>query len=142
MVNQPDDTDAASILSVGNRLFETVEHGNLDELHDIFAPGAGVWHNTDNSITDIPTTIENLKKIRGSAAVFRYDDIRRLPTPEGFVQQHTLLIEMADGRVIRDICCCICRVKDGRITHMDAYHDSAATGAMAHKANEAGTSVG
>lgn len=142
MVNQMGGNDTASVLAVGNRLFETVGHGNLDELHDIFAPGAGVWHNTDNSLTDIPTTIENLKKIRGSADLFRYEDIRRLPTPDGFVQQHTLVIKMADGRVINDMCCCICTVKDGRITHMEAYHDSAATGAMAHKNSEVATSDG
>lgn len=126
--------DNAPALAAGKRLFDTVETGTLEDLHDIFAPGAVVWHNTDDALTDIPTTISNLKKIRESASEFRYEDIRRKPTPDGFVQQHTLIVKMPDGRAIHDMCCCICIVEGDRITRMDAYHDSAATGAMAHKA--------
>lgn len=121
-------------LDAGQRLFDTVEHGDLAELSSIFAVGALVWHNTDDTFTDIPTTIRNLRKIRESATVFSYRDIRRSPTPDGFVQQHTLIVALPDGRRIEDRCCCICVVRNGRIEQMDAYHDSAATGAMAHKA--------
>lgn len=120
-------------LKAGERLFHTVEHGDLDDLRHIFADGAMVWHNTDEQLTDVETSISNLRKIRSSAKLFHYADIRREPTPSGFVQQHTLMVEMPDGRIIRDLCCCICRVENGRIAHMDAYHDSAATGAMAHR---------
>lgn len=120
-------------LKAGERLFHTVEHGDLEDLRLIFAEGAMVWHNTDEKLTDVETSISNLRRIRSSARVFHYADIRRQPTPGGFVQQHTLIVEMPDGRTIRDLCCCICRVEQGRIAHMEAYHDSAATGAMAHK---------
>jgi ketosteroid isomerase-like protein len=109
-------------------------------LRQIFAEGAVVWHNTDEALTDVETTISNLRKIRASASVFHYADIHREPTTSGFVQQHTLIVEMRDGRRIRDLCCCICRVDMGRITHMDAYHDSVATGAMAHKSEFVGGS--
>ena len=126
-------SDAQASLDAGERLFSTVEHGDLETLRDIFADGAVVWHNTDEKLTDVETTIRNLKNIRGVATEFRYVDIKREPTPTGFVQQHTLLITTPDGRHIRDLCCCVCRVENGRIAHMDAYHDSAATGAMPHK---------
>lgn len=120
-------------LAAGERLFETVEHGNLDDLRDIFAPGAMVWHNTDEKLVDVDTTIANLRAIRGSSRLFHYTDIKREPTPSGFVQQHTLLIETVDGRQVRDLACCICRVENGRIAHMDAYHDSAVTHALVHR---------
>jgi ketosteroid isomerase-like protein len=120
-------------LAAGERLFHTVEHGDLEDLWEIFGDGAMVWHNTDEKLTDVATSIRNLRKIRESATEFRYVDIKRQPTPSGFVQQHTLLLSMPDGRQIRDLCCCVCEVEGGRITRMDAYHDSAATGAMAHK---------
>ena len=127
-----------SALNAAHRLFDTVQTGDLEDLHTIFSDGAQVWHNTDDALTDIPTTITNLRKIRESAVVFSYEDIRRSPTPDGFVQQHTLIVELPDGRRIEDRCCCICTVHDGRIERMDAYHDSAATGAMAHKAAASG----
>ncbi|MCM8731616.1 nuclear transport factor 2 family protein [Hephaestia sp. GCM10023244] len=123
----------AAALAAGERLFHTVEHGDLEDLREIFTDTAVVWHNTDEKLTDVETTISNLKKIRSSATVFQYTDIRREPTPNGFVQQHVLIVEMADGRRMRDLACCICRVEKGRIAHMDAYHDSAVVDAMAHK---------
>jgi ketosteroid isomerase-like protein len=128
------DNDAA--LAAGERLFHTVEHGDLNELREIFSDGAMVWHNTDEKLTDVETTIANLEKIRSGASVFRYTDVKREPTPSGFVQQHTLIIEMPDGRSMRDLACCICRVEDGRIAHMDAYHDSAVTHGLVHRKPE------
>jgi ketosteroid isomerase-like protein len=125
-------------LAAGERLFDTVEHGDLEELRHIFADGAMVWHNTDEKLTDVETTIRNLQTIRSGAKVFRYTDIRREPTPGGFVQQHLLIVEMADGRSMRDLACCVCRVEDGRIAHMDAYHDSAVVNGMAHRKPAAG----
>jgi ketosteroid isomerase-like protein len=125
--------DAQASLDAGEKLFWTVEHGDLEDLRNIFADGAVVWHNTDGGLTDVATTIRNLAKLRTEATVFKYVDIRRAPTPTGFVQQHTLLVSTPAGRNIRDMCCCVCRVENGRIAHMDAYHDSAATGAMPHK---------
>jgi ketosteroid isomerase-like protein len=127
------DPRAAAALAAGERLFHVVEHGDLDELRDIFAAGAMVWHNTDERLVDVETTIANLRKLRASATVFRYTDVRREPTPSGFVQQHVLIIGLPDGREVRDLACCVCRVEDGRIAHMDAYHDSAATHGLAHR---------
>lgn len=127
--------NAQASLDAGERLFSTVEHGDLEALRDIFADGAAVWHNTDEKLTDIDSTIRNLHRIRSTATEFRYTDVQREPTPNGFVQQHTLIVKTPDGLNIRDLCCCVCRVENGRITRMDAYHDSAATGAMPHKSN-------
>jgi ketosteroid isomerase-like protein len=123
-------------LAAGERLFHTVEHGDLAELREIFTDGAMVWHNTDEKLTDVETTIRNLEKIRAGATVFHYTDVRREPIPSGFVQQHLLIVEMADGRSMRDLACCICRVEDGRIAHMDAYHDSAVVNGMVHRKAE------
>ena len=128
-------------MQAGERLFWTVEHGDLEELRNIFAEGAMVWHNTDEKLTDVETSISNLRKIRTTATEFRYVDIEREPTPSGFVQRHTLIVGMPDGRRIRDLCCCLCKVEAGRITRMDAYHDSAATGAMPHHAPAAGSAA-
>lgn len=129
--------NADEALKAGERLFWTVEHGDLEDLRNIFAEGAVVWHNTDDKLTDVETTIRNLTVLRSQALELRYTEIRREPTPTGFVQQHVLIVRNPDGRRIRDMCCCVCRVENGRIAHMDAYHDSAATGVMPHRAGAA-----
>jgi ketosteroid isomerase-like protein len=130
-------SDAQASLDAGERLFSTVEHGDLEDLRNIFAEGAVVWHNTDEKLVDVETSIRNLHAIRSVATEFRYIDIKREPTPSGFVQQHTLIVKTPDGRNIRDLCCCVCKVESGRVTRMDAYHDSAATGGMPHKSPHA-----
>ena len=126
-------SDPTTAMAAGERLFRIVEEGDLAELREVFTPDAQVWHNTDDRLVDVETTIANLAKLRASAAALRYTEVRRVPTPDGFVQQHDLLVEMRDGRVVVDRACCVCRVEDGRVAWMDAYHDSAVTHAMAHR---------
>jgi ketosteroid isomerase-like protein len=112
-------------LSAADRLFTAVEKGELEELRNIFAQDAKIWHNTDNRSIDVSTSIRSIRAIQRSATEFRYTDIRRGPLPTGFVQQHVLMIRLANGQLIADRACCICSVVAGRIAHMDAYHDSA-----------------
>ena len=119
--------NAEASLKAGERLFSVVENGDLEELWTIFSDGAQVWHNSDDKLTSVAQSIKNLRAIKEAAEIFEYKDIRRAPTPTGFVQQHVLYVKMKDGREIHDRCACVCRVENGRIAHMDAYHDSAAT---------------
>ena len=118
--------NAKESLAAGERLFSAVEHGDLEDLWTIFADDAAVWHNTDDKLTSVEQSIRNLRAIKDAATEFRYTNVRREPTPTGFVQQHVLVMRMKDGQEIHDRCCCVCRVESGRIAHMDAYHDSAA----------------
>lgn len=124
--------NAQTALEACERLFWICEHGDLEDLRSVLADDAVVWHNTDELLNDVDKTIRTLATIRGAARTLRYVDVSRAPTPTGFVQQHTLVVEMPD-RSIRDLCCCIGWVENGRITRIDAYHDSAATGVMPHK---------
>jgi ketosteroid isomerase-like protein len=117
--------DPAISLLAAERLFSSVEKGDVDTLREIFAPDAWIWHNSDNKKMTVEHSIKSIRAIQKSASEYRYTEIRRLPTPEGFVQQHVLLITLKTGQSIADRACCVCSVKDGRIGHMDAYHDSA-----------------
>ena len=116
---------AQAALQAGERLLQVVEHGDMDDLRQVFTEGAMVWHNTDDKLVDVEQSIRNLRAIKAISTDFRYIDVKREPTPTGFVQQHTLVIKTIDGQDIRDMACCVCRVENGRIAHMDAYHDSA-----------------
>lgn len=116
---------ADEALEAAERLFTAVEAGRVDELRTIFAEDAGIWHNTDNKTIGVEDSIKSIKGILSASDEYRYTEIKREPTPKGFVQQHVLLITLKNGTRIVDRACCVCGVKDGRITHMDAYHDSA-----------------
>ncbi|MBX3482386.1 hypothetical protein [Phenylobacterium sp.] len=123
---------AKAPLDACEKLFSICETGDLDDLRGVLAHGAVVWHNTDEMLVDVEGTVRTLKAIRGAASEFRYVDVNREPPPTSFVQQHTLIVK-TPNRSIRDVCCCIGWVKDGRVTRIDAYHDSAATGVMPHR---------
>jgi hypothetical protein len=113
-------------LAAADRLFTAVENGNVEELREIFVPDAWIWHNTDNRAISVEQSIRSIQGILGASTAYRYTEIKRQPTPDGFVQQHVLLITLKSGQKVVDRACCVCSVKDGRIGHMDAYHDSAA----------------
>ena len=55
-----------------------------------------------------------------------YDDRRVEVFPGGFVQQHVLRgTRVQDGVRVHLPACIVCAVKDGRITRLDEYFDSA-----------------
>ena len=58
-------------------------------------------------------------------AGLRYEEIRRHVTPAGFVQQHVLRGTAPNGKPLEVPACILCSVKDGRITRLDEYLDSA-----------------
>jgi ketosteroid isomerase-like protein len=115
--------DPAVSLKAAERLFSSVEKGDLEALRDVFAPDAWVWHASDNKKMTVEHSIKSIRAIQRSASEYRYTEIKRQPTPEGFVQQHVLLIMLHTGHKIVDRACCVCGVKDGRIAFMEAYHD-------------------
>ena len=121
MSARPDESLAAA-----DRLFTAVEKGNVEALREIFATDAWIWHNTDNRKITVEQSIRSIQAILTGSTEYRYTEIKRQPTPDGFVQQHVLLITLKSGQKIVDRTCCVCSVKDGRIGYMDAYHDSAA----------------
>ncbi len=118
-------TEAQASLAAAERLFSVVERGDLEEMRNVFTPDAGIWHNDDGKTIGVEQSIASIRGIQSICDEYRYTEIKRLPTPEGFVQQHLLILCLKNGTVIHDRACCVCRVTGGRIAHMDAYHDSA-----------------
>ena len=51
-------------------------------------------------------------------------DRRLVAFPGGFVQQHLLIAEFANGKVLELPACIVCAVSGGRITRLDEYFDS------------------
>ena len=98
---------------------------DLDAMREIFTADAGIWHNTDNKTIGVEQSIRSIRGIKNASDEYRYTEVKRLPTPEGFVQQHVLIIRLKNGTVITDPACCVCKVEGERISQMDAYHDSA-----------------
>ena len=75
------------------RFFAALEAGDIDSLREIYAPDAVIWHNDD--LVEQPVD-ENLKVLQGlhrAVSGLRYDVVRRVPAPDGVLQQNGSLTE-------------------------------------------------
>jgi ketosteroid isomerase-like protein len=111
---------------LAKRFFDCVEQGDVDGLVACYAPNAEIWHNTDE---EIQGPEDNRKTLAGMVTriLDRVYDNRRVEVyAGGFVQQHVLRGTRAlDGVRVALPACIVCAVKDGKITRLDEYFDSA-----------------
>ena len=111
--------------ALAKRFFDCVETGDVDGLVACYAPDAVIWHNTDG-VEQTPA--ENARTLRGFVARIAervYDERRVAVFEGGFVHQHLLRGVRLDGVRVSLPCCIVCQVRDGRITRLDEYFDSA-----------------
>lgn len=125
-------TSAAQSLEVADRLFRAIENGNVAAIRGIYALGAKIWHNNDGKTQTVDENLKVLGWVVANIEGVAYTEIRRQPTPSGFVQQHVMRGRLkASGKQFSLPACIICEVEGGRITRLDEYLDSAHTAALA-----------
>ena len=90
-----------------------------------YAPDAVVWHNYDGVAQTVDENLRVLRWLVRHVTDLRYEEVRRLRTPEGFVQQHVLRAKALDGSEVTIPACLIGTVRDGRIVRLEEYIDSA-----------------
>ncbi len=120
-----------STLDVADRLFSAIGRGDIDAVRDCYADGVVIWHNNDGIEQSRDQNLRTLAWVIKNVAGRRYDEIRRQPTPTGFVQQHVMRGTTQSGRALELPACIVCTVVDGKITRLDEYLDSAHTAVFA-----------
>ncbi len=118
--------DSKEILSLAKRFFDGLEAGNIGILREVYAPEVGIWHNTDNLVQTLAENEATLTGFISRISERKYDERQVHAFPGGFVQQHVLRGTRKDGERVSLHAVIICQVKDGRITRLDEYFDSAA----------------
>ena len=107
------------------RFFAALEAGDIDKVRAIYAPDALIWHNDD--LIEQPVE-ENLKVLAGlhkAVSGLHYDVIRRAPAADGVIQQHVLRGTLPDGQEVALHAAMYLQVKDGHVTRIEEYLDSA-----------------
>lgn len=113
---------------IASRFITAVEQADFDTILDeIYAPDAVIWHNNDNVCIGPTENIRVLTWLHGVVTDLRYEDVRRLPTPKGYVQQHTLRAVTPAGDPIEVHACFVVTIENGRIVRLDEYLDKAAS---------------
>ena len=114
-----------SMEQLANRLVRACETSNREELEKVYAPEALIWHNFDRKEQSRADNIELLTNLAGLFNSFTVTQIRRNFFPGGYVQQHVVKGEKKDGRPFELPACIIVTVRDGMISRIDEYYDSA-----------------
>ncbi|MFC4595808.1 nuclear transport factor 2 family protein [Sphingobium tyrosinilyticum] len=109
--------------NVMDRLLAAIVAGDLDGVRACFTPDGEVWHGYDCIAHDVNGFVASVKGVAAAGIELRYDDVRRHPTPTGFVQQHLLVTPDAEGGYSAKPCCVVVELKDGRIHRALEYLD-------------------
>jgi ketosteroid isomerase-like protein len=113
-------------LQVAERLFAAIMSGDIDGVRDVYHPDVVVWHNNDQQEQGRDANLAVLSWCVHNIDGMRYENVRRHATEAGFVQQHVLRGRFTKtGAELEVPACIVCEVKDGQITRLDEYLDSA-----------------
>lgn len=112
-------------LEIAERLIAAIVAADIDAVRGLYAPQARIWHNFDGVEQGVDENLRVLRWLVRNVSNLRYDAVRRQRTDTGFVQQHVLRGDMADGSRIEVPACLVGTVQDGRITRLDEYLDTA-----------------
>jgi ketosteroid isomerase-like protein len=123
-------THDEEMLALAERFFAAVAAGDAEAVRSIYAPDVVVWHNHDGGTQTGEQNLRVLAAATHAITGFRYEEVRRRPTPDGFIEQHVLRGTAPDGTELAVPACIVCTVADGRITRLDEYFDSAHIAAL------------
>ncbi|GAC1586786.1 MAG: nuclear transport factor 2 family protein [Acidimicrobiales bacterium] len=125
------DSGVTSADAVGRQLFEAIERGDIDAVRALYSPDIAVWHNFDEIEQDAEANLTVLAWCIRHIEGMRYEDVRRVPIPGGFVQQHVMRGRSRSGSEIRVPACMVVDVADGKITRIEEYLDPGQVSALA-----------
>jgi ketosteroid isomerase-like protein len=114
-------------LALAERFFKAIENADIDAVRSIYTDSTVVWHNNDGLEQAAADNLRVLAWVTRHVKEMRYEDVRRQPTPTGFVQQHVLRGTNRAGDPVEIPAVIVATVADGHITRIDEYLDSAHT---------------
>ena len=127
-------SESDQIAALATRLFDCIEQGDVEGVAQCYAPDLVVWHNFDELDQPREANLATLAGLIARISERRYERRRLNVFEGGFVQQHVLTGVRRDGARVSLPGVLVGRVRDGRITRLDEYLDSAQVAAFRAKA--------
>jgi len=116
---------SADALAVAERFMAALNAADADTVRALYAPDARIWHNFDDKLQPVEENIKSMHWMHSKLTQLNYDIQSRVALPEGFLQTHILRGTLASGKTFALHACAIVTVKDGRITELKEYLDTA-----------------
>lgn len=123
------------LLALSDRFIEALNVGDGDEVREVYSSDAQIWHNFDDKYQSVDENIETMKWLRTRLTDVDYDIQIRVPTSDGFVQEHILRGTLLSGKPFALFACAVIRVEDGKITELREYLDTAQSKLLFEKAS-------
>lgn len=109
------------------RFVAAIQAGDAEAVRAFYAPDAKIWHNIDHIEQTVDQNLKSLAWFVRTLPDRTYRVQRIAPLPDGFLQQHVLEATLPNGERWAMDACVVVRVKNGKITRLDEYLDSAKT---------------
>ena len=119
------------ILALAERFVAAIESGDIAGVQACYASDAKIWHNFDNLDQSVADNLKVLGWMAGVLENRKYNILRRVVIPGGYLQQHVLT-----GRIVKTgtdfamPACLVVQVADGQITRLEEYLDVAQAAAL------------
>jgi ketosteroid isomerase-like protein len=120
----------SDILDLAERFMAAIQSGDIDTVRDCYAPDAAIWHNNDGVEQTVAQNLKVLAWIARKLPNRHYRVLVREALEDGFLQQHVLEAVLPDGTAWAMPACVVVRMKDGKVTRLDEYLDSAQSAAL------------
>ncbi len=121
---------SSTAIEIAKELFEQIEAKRVDGVAALYADDIVVWHNFSDATQ---TKAENLAVLDGltkRAAQIRYDVTERVLLGDRVMQRHLLRCRVGSGEEIVIPACIFITARDGKITRIDEYLDTAQAAAL------------
>ncbi len=116
--------------AIAHALFNAVDAGDFEGFTSLFAPGAVIWHNYDQTEVSIPDTAAVLKGLKSLVKSAAYGDRRYMSVPGGAVAQHVLRVTTLDGQLVEMPVMLRMFIEGGMIQRIEEYFDTGQSGKM------------
>lgn len=120
-----DPAHEARMFAICERFLGAIVRGDIEEVRTIYAPDCVIWHNNADATETVDENMRTIEAVPKIVRGFRYEDVVRRATADGFIEQHVVRGTTPSGEELRIPAVLICTVANGRITRLDEYLDSA-----------------
>jgi ketosteroid isomerase-like protein len=116
-----------AVNALADRFVAALEANDTDTLGELYAPDVTVWHNFDQAEQTREQNLATLAWVSRKMPDRHYDEIRRVVTPDGYIQQHVLRGTAPDGTKMEVHAILRIYLDGDRITRVEEYLDTAQT---------------
>jgi len=116
-----------STVALARRFIDAILAKDTEAIRNVYTADARIWHNFDGLYQTVEDNIRGVFWIHKVLKNVNYDVKHIIPFAGGYLQEHVLRGTLASGEAFAMPACVVCKVKDGKITSLDEYLDSAHT---------------